>query len=264
MARGSVFSESLEERRERTEQLLVELAKTRSREARQHLMDELVRLNLDLADAIAHRYVQRGIDRDDLIQVARLGLVMALRRYRPGSGPGFAAFAAPTIAGEIKRHFRDHGWMVRPPRRIQELRAQAQIARTRLEQGLGRPATAADLAAELGVPATEVAETAAAESGFRPWSLEAPVGSAEATSLGDTLAQEDADLERLPEVLALRSAVAELSPKHRQVLRLRFTEGLTQSQIGRRLGVSQMQVSRILSSTLASLRATLGEPAAAW
>lgn len=264
MARGSVFSETLDERRERTEQLLIERAKARSREARQQLMDELVRLNLDLADAIANRYVQRGIDRDDLQQVARLALVMALRRYRPGHGPGFAAFAAPTIAGEIKRHFRDQGWMVRPPRRVQELRARAQAARVRLEQGLGRRPTADDLAAELGVPAAEVAETTAAESGFRPLSLEAPVAGADTTSLGDTLAQEDADLERLPEVLALRTAMAELSPKHRQVLRLRFNEGLTQSQIGQKLGVSQMQVSRILSSTLASLRAALVEPAPAW
>lgn len=263
MTRGSAFSATRQDRQQRTELLLDELARVRSSSARRGIMGELVALHLDLCDGLARRYAARGIERDDLNQVARLGLLMALRRYRPGQGPSFTAFAIPTICGELKRYFRDHGWMVRPPRRVQDLQARTRDRRSQLEQELGRSATIEDVAGALQVGARLVEESAAVDSSFRPLSLEAPVASTDGTVLGDTLAQEDPDLERLPALLTLRSALVELTSRQRTVLQLRFAEECTQCQIASRLGISQMQVSRILRQTLSQLRVLMSDAAAA-
>lgn len=194
-------------------------------------VDELVLDHLDLCEALARRYANRGIELDDLIQVARVGLVCAAQRFRPEAG-AFVPYAVATITGEIKRHFRS-SWMVRPPRRLQEQRSD---------------------------DAPHAQRETDALSAFRPVSLDSTTAGDEAHAV--ELPVTDHDLELLPDLLTLHSAVDRLDSVERQVLRMRFVDDLAQAEIGRRLGVSQMQVSRILSRVLAGLREEM-EPAAA-
>lgn len=253
---------SLNDRRHLTSRLLRQYDRCREPGERAELLDRIVELNLDLADGIARQYAHRGLELDDLIQVARVGLVLAIQRFRPAPGAAFAAFAIPTIQGELKRHFRDHGWVVRPPRRIQELQARARARARELEQQLGRTPSSDELAAALGVETHELDECAAADSGFHPLSLDVPADPS-GTPLSARLADGDDDgLESLPDLVALRRVLAGLPPRDRAVLSWRFGEGLTQSEIGARLGVSQMQVSRILAALMTRLRGAL-EPAVA-
>lgn len=256
MARGTV-SASLRE--ERTNTLLAELADIGDSSRRDDIVDELVQLNLGLCDALANRYLNRGADRDDLVQVARLALLMAIRRFRPGEGRSFVAFAAPTITGELKRHFRDHCWVVRPPRRIQELRSQAGRSRQQLEQSLGRAATTSELVTELGVDVHTLNECRTADSSYRPWSLEASVDADGEFTLGDILAEGD-QTDQLTDRLALRRVLATLSGRDRAILGWRFVDGLTQEEIGQRVGISQMQISRIIRRILGEAREALTEP----
>ena len=262
MARGTV-SMTVTTREHRTEELLGRLAESSPNE-REAITAELVELNLGLCDALANRYANRGADRDDLVQVARLALLMAVRRYQPAEGRSFVAFAVPTITGELKRHFRDHCWMVRPPRRIQELRARASRQRQHLEQQFGRRPTAAELGADLDVDPALLRESDAAEGTYRALSLDAPFEPSGDTNLASTLASTDHDLESVVDRIALQRLLAGFPRRDRLVLRWRFEEGCTQAQIGSRLGVSQMQVSRILRRILTQARAalTLPEPLA--
>lgn len=138
MARGSTKETAEKERERRTAELFRQLESVNRPAEKQPLVNELAELNLPLCDALAKRYAGRGCDREDLLQVARVGLLAAIGRFRPGDGTSFAGFAVPTIAGELKRHFRDNCWVVRPPRRVQELRPQALIARVELTQEYGR------------------------------------------------------------------------------------------------------------------------------
>lgn len=256
MARGTSPDSSVTVREQRTEELLSRLAECSDCE-REEITAELVELNLGLCDALANRYANRGADRDDLVQVARMALLMAIRRYRPAQGRAFVAFAVPTITGELKRYFRDHCWVVRPPRRIQELRAQATRQRQHLEQVLGRRATSDELVAELGVDASLFRECQVADGSYRPLSLDAPFDSDAGNTLGAALAGEDDTIDRMADSLTLRRALAGLARRDRLVLRWRFEEGCTQGEIGRRLGISQMQVSRILRRILAEARSAL-------
>lgn len=260
MARGSSLVTDVTTREQRTDELLALLADTTSESERQAISAELVELNLGLCDALAHRYANRGADRDDLVQVARLALFMAVRRFRPEAGRSFAAFAVPTITGELKRHFRDHCWVVRPPRRIQELRARASRQGQLLEQSLGRSPTTAELVDELEVDEGLLRESRVADGSFRPWSLDAPFDADGEATLGSTLADDDPALDRLADRLALQRALTGISGRDRQVLRWRFEEGCTQGEIGRRLGISQMQVSRIIRRILDHARRALSEP----
>jgi RNA polymerase sigma-B factor len=218
--------------------------------------EALVLLNLGLADGIAGRYLGRGIDRDDLVQVARLGLVKAVRRFRPGLGQSFAGFAAPTISGEIKRHFRDTGWMVRPPRRLQELGVRMRDAEKDLEQNLHRRPRSDELAAVLDVDEEQVRAAREAASSFHALSLDVPAGPGQAPT-EMTLEEVDDPFAAIDDSAWLRDALAELTDRERLVLRLRFVDLLTQSDIAEQIGVSQMQVSRILRATLSRLRARL-------
>jgi RNA polymerase sigma-B factor len=262
MARGFAPASSVTAvpttREQRTEELLVRLGLCADETSRAATVAEVVELNLGLCDALANRYAGRGADRDDLVQVARMALVLAVRRYRPEEGRGFVAFAAPTISGELKRYFRDHCWMVRPPRRIQELRARASRQGQALEQRLGRRATTAELGRELGEDEHLVREATVADGSYRPWSLDAPLDSEAGVTIGSGLAEPDAS-EGLVDRLALRRALAGLTRREQQVLTWRFAEGCTQAEIGRRLGVSQMQVSRILRRSLDRARGTLSD-----
>ncbi len=243
-------------RDQRIEELLGRLHRCTAQPEREAVTAELVELNLALCDALANRYAHRGVERDDLVQVARMALVLAIQRFRPGAGRHFVAFAAPTITGEIKRHFRDQCWMIRPPRRIQELRAGVSRRRQELEQQLGRWATADELGTDLGVDEALVREATVADGSFRPWSLDAPIDAAGDTTLGSTLA-DDADPEFVVDRIALQRALGGLSPRERLILRWRFADGCTQAEIGHRLGVSQMQVSRILRRSLDRTRDAL-------
>ncbi|GAA1900382.1 SigB/SigF/SigG family RNA polymerase sigma factor [Lapillicoccus jejuensis] len=244
----------------RTTRLFAERdASTVARE-RAALEESLVRLHLALADGIASRYAGRGLERDDLVQVARLGLLKAVHRFRIDRGVAFPAFASPTITGEVKRHFRDHGWAVRPPRRLQELHARVGPTSRDLEQRLHRPPSQEELALALEVEPAELERALEAASGFTALSFDHRPGD-DAPSLEQQLPAEDDGIGHVEDRVALRAAISSLTARERYVVSLRFDEDLTQSQIAQRLGVSQMQVSRILTKLLAHLREEL-EPVA--
>ncbi len=228
------------------------------------LEDQVVRLNLGLADGIANRYCGRGVERDDLVQVARLGLVKAVHRFHSDRGVAFPAFATPTITGEVKRHFRDHGWAVRPPRRLQELHARVGPTSRDLEQRLHRPPTAPELATELGVAASELDLAQEAATAFTTLSFDYRP-SDDSPSLSQVLPAEGDDLDLVEDRVALSAAIGLLNQREQVVVAMRFGQDLTQAEIAHHLGVSQMQVSRILTRLLAQLRdvlaPTLGEVA---
>ncbi len=207
-----------------------------------HLQD-LVLEHLSLASALAHRFGGRGVETEDLEQVARLALVKAAHRYDPAQG-AFAPFASATINGELKRHFRDRAWMVRPPRRVQEV--QALIASDQLPEITS--ANLDDLAATLGIEPHELKDAAVARGCFRPDSMDA------ANQNGRELTVDDGNLELVVDWAAVSGPLRELDRSARQLLQWRFVDDLTQQAIADKLGISQMQVSRRLSQVLASLR----------
>ncbi len=220
---------------------------------RQKYFDQVVLLNGPVAESIAGRYRARGIESDDLVQVAYLGLVKATQGYKPGVGAGFLAYAVPTISGEIKRHFRDFGWVVRPPRRLQELRSQVTATRSELQQAHGRPATSDEVAEHLGVAPRELAEAEMTDGCYTVLSLDSPSRPG-ATVLADILVDETDRYEHVENIEALRPALLRLSDRDRRILLLRFVRGWTQERIGQEIGVSQMQVSRLLARILDELR----------
>jgi len=212
----------------------------------------LVSENLDLADTLAYRYAGSGESAEDLVQVARLGLVLAARRFDPGLGVPFAGFAVPTIRGELRRHLRDHVWGVRPPRRLQELRPQIVQTAERLTQAWSRTPSPSEVAEEMELPTSLVAEIIALDSAYRPDSLD--VGPA---GLGAPAEVLEAPTSRLDEVegrISLEPSLAALPESNRTVLRLRYTDEWSQRQIAAAVGVSQMQVSRLLRRSLDMVR----------
>lgn len=234
------------ERDARTSELFDELAAATCEEERDRVIEQVVLLYLDLCSTMAGRYDGRGIEHEDLVQVARLALVKAVRRYEPGHAPSFAAYAVPTISGELKRWFRDRGWVVRPPRRLQELRADLQAVRSALEQELGTTPTDADLAEAVGTSIDEVREAFAAATGFRPLSLDCSPADDERPGLAAFLACPDDDLEAADDRVCLTQVLSELDDEERELLLMRYVDGMTQREIGEAHGVSQMQVSRRL------------------
>ena len=209
-----------------------------------------------MARSIASRYRNRGIDLDDLEQVALLGLTKAAQRFDPDAGHDFLSYAVPTVRGEIRRHFRDSGWMIRPPRRIQDLQARIVSAQDELERQLGRSPRPSDLAAHLQEDVDDVVEALGADGCFTPTSLDATVGDGTST-LGDQLGREDGDLASAEARIVLEPAVGHLSPRDRQIVHLRFFEGRTQQEIAEAVGLTQAQVSRVLTRILADLKADL-------
>ncbi len=243
------------EREQQTEGLLRLLSDEYRTERRRELVAEIVELNLGVCDAVANRYLHRGIDRDDLVQVARMALIGAVERFRLDAERPFLSFAVPTISGELKRYFRDHSWMVRPPRSIQERRLKVTEVRRELEQQLGRPPRLDELAQASHHEVKEVEECLYAGASQRPLSLDAPADGRDAeASFVDTMPTEDPLMASLPDRLSLHQALDVLCERERDILNWRFVEGLSQSQIGDALGVSQMQVSRLLRAILARLR----------
>lgn len=251
---------ALHERLTLTESLLAQLADSRNVHERRRLQQEVVLLNLGLADSIAKRYAGRGIDWDDLVQVGRVGLLKAVIGYHADKGAGFPAYATPTIAGEIKRYFRDYGWMVRPPRRLQELHSELSSLEPDLQHRLHRSPSADELADALGIEPGELSDALVARSGYTALSLDAPTRTDSGLSLGDGLPDVSDPYAAVERTEWLRPALSGLTDREGRIIRLRFVEGLTQEQIGRHLGVSQMQVSRLLTGILSRLRKDLGIP----
>nr|WP_232523123.1 sigma-70 family RNA polymerase sigma factor [Nocardioides sp. MAH-18] len=218
-----------------------------------------VLINRGVAEAVARRYRHRGIADDDLNQVAYEGLTKAIARFDPDLRNDLLTFAVPTIRGELQRYFRDQGWTVRPPRRVQEVQGHANAAIRDLEQSLGREPTEAEVAAELDITVEEYGEAMAALGCFRPASLDLPVGTDTAT-LGDLLPDEQEEEHDASDArVMLAPVVRRLSERDRRILYLRFFEDRTQAEIGDDLGVTQMQVSRLLSRILEDLRDHLEE-----
>jgi len=219
---------------------------------------------LPLADHIGRRFSNRGEPVEDLIQVARLGLIQAVNRFDPDNGADFLAFAVPTIMGEVRRYFRDHGWSVKVPRRMKELGSQLNSARDDLSQRLGRAPTASEIASHLGLEHEEVVQAQIASSAYSTVSSDAPGpgagGDDDGRSVNESIGDIDANLEKVLDVETARPLLAKLPERQQTVLMLRFFENMTQTQIAERLGISQMHVSRLLSRSLAELRGQVRTP----
>ncbi|HUR85887.1 MAG TPA: SigB/SigF/SigG family RNA polymerase sigma factor [Solirubrobacteraceae bacterium] len=222
--------------------------------------DELVARFLPLARSLARRYEHSGEPFEDLMQVASIALVKAVDRYDPQRGFAFSSFAVPTIVGELKRHFRDRTWTVRPPRAVQELALRVEGAAARLWQQLDRAPTVPELAETLGCSDEEVMEAMQARGARGALSLQAPAGGRDDDfELGDTFGISETGYELAEMRAELDSLLTGITPRARTVLRLRFEHDLTQAEIGLRLGVSQMQVSRIIRQALEQLRVVADE-----
>jgi RNA polymerase sigma-B factor len=221
--------------------------------------EEAVRLLLPLARALARRYANKGEPLDDLEQVACVGLLKAVDRFDCERDVRVATFAVPTIAGELKRHFRDRGWMIRVPRDVQELTSRLVRTREELTRLLGRSPNVAELARAAAASEEQVVEALHASEAYRALSLDEPIanGLAPADALGD----HDDGFERTEHRIMLRCGLAALAPREREILRLRFFEGLTQREIADRVGISQMHVSRLLRRSVDALRASIDAPA---
>lgn len=220
--------------------------------------DKIIERCLPLADHIARRFHGRGEAQDDLIQVARVGLVNAVNRYDVDTGSDFVSFAVPTIMGEVRRHFRDNSWSVKVPRRLKELHLRLGAATAELSQQLGRAPTASELAAALEMDRQDVVEGLVAGSSYNTLSIDSGGGAEDAPAILDTLGDIDLNLDQIENREALRPLLEALPDRERTVLLLRFFESLTQTQIAERVGISQMHVSRLLARSLARLRDELG------
>jgi RNA polymerase sigma-B factor len=240
------------DREQLTQQKLRELADTE--DERERLCDEIVLLNMPVAQSIARRYRRRGVEFDDLAQVAYLGLVKAVDRYNADSGSRFLAFAVPTITGEVKRFFRDYCWAIRPTRRIQEVQHAIASCEPELTQFLGRSPTVSELAEELGVGQDHVMEALASDGYFNLASLDMPTGWDDSSrSVADEVGEDDWHLRWVENHELLAPALEKLSEREKRLLWLRFEKGWKQTQIAADLGLSQMQVSRLLSALLQRL-----------
>lgn len=222
---------------------------------RPRIRARLIEMYVPLAEYLARRFRNRGEPLDDLIQVANLGLIKSVDGFDPNRGTAFTSYAIPMIVGELKRHFRDKGWDVRVPRRLQELRLEITKASGDLAQQLGRSPTVADLAEHLNVSEEDIIEGLDSAHAYRALSLHAPVAGEEATTeLVDLIGEVDRDMENVEDREALRPLIAKLPVREQRIIAMRFFGNMTQSQIAAELGISQMHVSRLLSHALGVLR----------
>jgi RNA polymerase sigma-B factor len=222
---------------------------------RQRIRGELVELHLPLVEYLARRFRNRGEWLDDLTQVATIGLIKSIDRFDLSRGVEFSTYATPTIVGEIKRHFRDKGWAVRVPRRLQELKLALTKAVSDLAQRLGRAPTVAELAAHLQMSEEEVLEGLESANAYSTVSLDAPdSGDDDAPAVAESLGMPDDALEGVEYRESLKPLLERLPHREKRILMLRFFGNMTQSQIATELGISQMHVSRLLARTLAQLR----------
>jgi len=220
--------------------------------------ERLVKMYLPLAEHMARRFQHRGELLDDLVQVASLALLKSIDGFDPNRGAAFTSYAIPMIVGELKRHFRDKGWDVRVPRRLQELRLEITKVSDDLAQRLGRSPTVADLAAHLDVSDEEVIEALDCAQAYRALSLHAPVsGDESGGELIDLLGGIDPEMATVEDRAALRPALARLPEREQRIIAMRFFGNMTQSQIAAEIGISQMHVSRLLTHALSVLRTGL-------
>lgn len=256
---GTLHSLSRDDRRRFTAAAFCAAAEADDDARRAELLDQVVIANLGVARTIASRYRSRGIALEDLEQVASAALVRAVHRFDITLASDFLAFAVPSIRGEVRRYFRDNGWMVRPPRRVQELQSQVLDARDRLRSGSGRPCNETAIADALDVPVQDVVEALRAEGCFSPRSLDVPLSEGGSTLVGDAISDPRGSehLAAAEARVMLRPLVRRLSDRDRSLLRMRFFEERTQQEIGEELGVTQTQVSRMLTRVLADLRGSL-------
>ncbi|MGH2854860.1 MAG: SigB/SigF/SigG family RNA polymerase sigma factor [Solirubrobacteraceae bacterium] len=224
--------------------------------------EQLIERYLPLARRLARRYQRAEEPLEDLVQVASLGLIKAIDRFDVGREVVFSSYAVPTILGELRRHFRDRTWSVRVPRDLQELALRVDHAVTRLSVGERRSPSVSEIAHTVGVSSEQVLDALEAAAAYRAASLDASrsasAGEEAGESVADTLGTQEAGFQRAEERAILEPLLARLSPRERVVLQLRFGEDLTQAEIGERIGVSQMQVSRLIRQALARMRAGLG------
>lgn len=262
MARDSHSESAKARRRAATEELLREIP-TATGHQRRLLENDLIATNLEVAREVAARYHGRGIPADDLEQVASLGLVKAVRSYDPAKATDFLSFAVPTIRGEIRRHFRDAGWAVRPPRSVQEMQAHITRAQGELWQLLGREPRPEEIAEHLGVETDPVLNALKANGCFVPTSLDATADADDNDSSPvDRLGEAEPGYSSAEARVMLRPLLRGLSERERRILELRFFEGRTQAEIGEEIGVTQMQVSRLLTGLFEKMRAQLTSSAA--
>jgi RNA polymerase sigma-B factor len=226
----------------------VEFARTRD----ERLRDELVETHLGLAHQLARRFTNRGESYDDLVQVASIALIKSVDRFDPERGVEFSTFATRTVIGELKRHFRDKGWAIRAPRRIQELYLELGHVIETLSQELGRPPTVAEMSRMTGASEEAVLEALEAGQSYRATSIDAP--DRQEGSIASRLGDVDSGYTGTEDRMLLAMSLARLPDRERLILNLRFIEGLTQSQIASQIGISQMHVSRLLTTSLDKLR----------
>jgi RNA polymerase sigma-B factor len=238
----------------RTHDLLV-AAKTAGPAKRQRILDEVVTSHLWLAETLARRFMHRGEDYEDLLQVACTGLVEACQRFDPGQG-SFVGFAVPTITGVLKRHFRDHGWVVRPPRPTQELASIIWRRWPTLVQQMGSLPRAQDLAEELGAPVGAVQQARFAGQGYSASSIDAAMSRGICFCSNET----EEDIDRAEARLIIDEVLTQLNEDERRLIELRYYEQRSQSEIAEEIGTSQMQVSRLLSKLLVKMRTIIGAP----
>lgn len=252
---GSISSE---ERKTRTADLLARAHRATGAE-RDAMLDEVIVLNIPVAKSLAARYRNRGQAVEELEQVACLALTKAVQGFHPDRGDDLLVFAVPSILGELKRFFRDSSWTVRPPRRVQELRPRVTAAEERLSQMFGRPPRPAELAEEVGCTVDDILEVLDCGDCASPDSLdERPPGDA-GLAMIDRLASEESGYDLTEAIVMLAPACRQLKPRDRKILHLRFYEQLTQQQIADELGVTQVQVSRLLQRILGDLRRAIGD-----
>jgi RNA polymerase sigma-B factor len=242
-------SKSIPTDEEATERF-VEFRSTGSRDRRNRLVEDFY----PLAEQCARRFRDRGEPLDDLVQVALVGLVKAVERFDPSRGVSFPGFAVPTINGELKRHFRDHTWAVRVPRQPKEMLARLRVVNEQLQQRLGREPSVGELAAELNTTVESVIETLEAATVYRCLSMDR-LAHDDAVAVCASEGHQDREALRLSALDALNR----LDKRSRQILYLRFYEGCSQEEIGQRLGMGQVQVSRALRSLLRGLRCALAD-----
>ncbi|OQR60492.1 RNA polymerase subunit sigma-70 [Streptomyces maremycinicus] len=238
--------------------MFIELRKLESSSAEYaEMRNQLVRMHLPLVEHLARRFRNRGEPLDDLTQVATIGLIKSVDRFDPERGVEFSTYATPTVVGEIKRHFRDKGWAVRVPRRLQELRLALTTATAELSQQHGRSPTVHELAEKLAISEEEVLEGLESANAYSTLSLDVPDTDDESPAVADTLGAEDEALEGVEYRESLKPLLEDLPPREKRILLLRFFGNMTQSQIAQEVGISQMHVSRLLARTLAQLREKL-------
>ncbi len=249
---------SMNESRRRVETArLLSRARASRGDARRRYEDEVIRINMRVASDVARRYHGRGIPAEDVDQVAFLGLVKAVRGFDPTMGHDFLSYAVPTLRGEIRRYFRDAGWAVRPPRSIQEIQTRVTDAESELCQSLGRTPRASEIAVHLDVPMTLVLDAQAASGCFTPTSLDARQADAGEESPVDRMGDFDPAFATSEARLALKPLMGSLNERDRRIIQMRYFENRTQAQIGAEVGVTQEQVSRLLSGILLKLRRSL-------